>query len=113
MALQQFTFESIDQIDDGSVAVAVNQALRAAYLDCADRPELKKPRKVSLEVTVTPQMEKGEFRFAKVAMQIKQSVPSKGIEVVMRPNKKGLEFQPSIPDNPDQIPMFDDNDDDK
>lgn len=109
MALQTFQFEKLDQIDEGSVVKGVNQALKSAFLDCEDRPELKKPRKINLEIAVTPVMDKGEFKYAKVAMTIKSTVPAKGIEVVMRPSSKdaALEFQPSCPDNPDQKPLFD------
>lgn len=108
MAMETFQFEKLDQIDDGSVVKGINQALKAAFLDCEERPELKKPRKISLEIGVTPVMEKGEFRYAKVAMTIKSTVPAKGIEVTMRPSSKdaALEFQPSCPDNPDQKPLF-------
>lgn len=105
MPLEKFQFENIDQIDDGSVALAVNQALRAALIDCADRPELKKPRTVTLEIKMTPELEKGAFRYANVALSIKQSVPSKGIEVKMKPRAGGLEFQPAVSENPDQEPL--------
>ena len=42
-------FESLDKIDNGSVALAVDQALHQMWLDCEDRPTLEKPRKVNLD----------------------------------------------------------------
>lgn len=105
MSLATFEIESIDQVDDGSVALALNQALRAAYLDCVDRPELKKPRNVGLVMSMQPSMEKGELRFVHVGFEIKKAFPSQAVEVVMKPGGDGLEFQPAISDNPDQRPL--------
>lgn len=105
MALQKFRFESIGDIEGGSVAVGINQALRAAFLDCSDRPELDSARKVTLEISVKPVMDHGQFAYAAVTMGIKSANPGKAIEVRMRAADDGLEFQPLISNNPDQVPL--------
>lgn len=105
MPVQNLSMENLGDIDDGSVAVAINQALRAAVNDCQDRPSLKKARKITLEISITPVMDKRDFHQARVEFTIKQTVPSKGLEVVMRPTTRGdgLEFHPTFSDNPDQL----------
>lgn len=105
MSLQTFEIESLDQIDDGSVSVALNKAIRAAYMDCIDRPELGKARKIAFVIGLTPTMDKGEIRYVHVAFNIQKTFPPQGVEVVMKPGGDGLEFQPAIPDNPDQKPL--------
>jgi hypothetical protein len=52
--LKQFDFQSIDQIDNGSLVVALNNAIHQAYLDCESRPALGKPRDVTLKVSLKP-----------------------------------------------------------
>lgn len=100
MPLTTFEIESLDQVDDGSVALALNQALRAAFMDCKDRPELKKPRNVNLVVSMKPEMERGDLRFVRVGFEIKKAFPSQGVEVMMKPADNSLEFNPAAPENP-------------
>lgn len=100
--MTELKFETIEDIDHGSVALAINQALRAAFNDCADRPELKKARKVGLEISVTPVMDHGSFSYANVKLDIKSTVPNRGIEIKTRVNGNGLEFQPTSLGNPNQ-----------
>ena len=39
-ALQQLSFESISEVDNGAVALAVDQALRQVFFDLRDRPHV-------------------------------------------------------------------------
>ncbi len=114
MGLKTLEFDSLKEIDHGSLEVAVNQALRSIFFDCTDRPALKKGRKLTLELDVTPKVDKrGQFSHASVNFNVKTSMPAKGVEVVMRPSAdgKGLEFNPSFSESPDQMTLLDDEDD--
>lgn len=116
MALKKFAFDSIAKIDDGTVMLAVDQAIQRAYLDCADRPEIKKPRKVVLEITLTPEQDKGEFRSALAGFRVKDpTIPPRDVVVRMKPTNKGgaagLEWNTQAEDNPRQktIPVGDED----
>lgn len=53
MPLVQLTLESINDLDDGRVAVAFMQELRRAVTDCMDRPGDTTARSVSLETALS------------------------------------------------------------
>lgn len=105
MSLKQFEFESIDQIDNGSLVVALNDAIRRAYHDCESRPALNKPRDVTLKMSLKPVADGRNLGKVYVNFDVKKSFPSEGLEVLMKPGQEGLEFQPEIPENPDQKPL--------
>lgn len=96
----------ISQVDGGRVAIAFNQALRQILLDCQDRPELDKTRKVCLEVEISPVCDQRELVSCDVEFNIKSSNPSKRTRTYpMLPTSDGLAFSPDIPDNPLQRPL--------
>jgi hypothetical protein len=100
--LKQFDFQSIDQIDNGSLVVALNNAIHQAYLDCESRPALGKSRDVTLKVSLKPIVEGTRLYRVEVSFDVKKSFPSQGLGVMMKPGDDGLEFQPEVPDNPNQ-----------
>lgn len=53
--MEKLTLETLPQFDDGSVAIAVNQAIALCYHDCRDRPGMKTKREVSIKIKFTPQ----------------------------------------------------------
>lgn len=105
MSLKQFEFESIDQIDNGSLVTALNNAIHQAYLDCESRPALAKAREVTLKMSLKPVADGRDLGKVYVNFDVKKAFPSQGLEVSMRPSGEGLEFQPEIPDNVDQRPL--------
>lgn len=102
MALKTFEFEAIDQIDNGSLIVALNNAIHQAYLDCESRPSLGKAREVNLKISMKPFAEGTRLYRVEVAFDVKKAFPSQGIGVMMKPGEDGLEFQPEVPENPNQ-----------
>lgn len=102
MALMPFSFESIHEIDDGVIDAAMNRAIRAAFLDMDDRPEVTAKRSISLTLELEPVMERGHLRWAEVSFKVKDTLPAKSILVRMNASHDGLEFSPSQPQNPDQ-----------
>lgn len=115
MGLKTLDFKSLKEIDDGSLEVAVNQVLRQIFLDCSDRPAVKKGRKLNLELEVIPVLNKsGQFANALVKFNVKSSLPGKGVDVVMKPSADGtgLQFNPSFSESPDQMSLLDDDDED-
>jgi hypothetical protein len=101
--LTQLNFESLGEVDHGSLRVAVDQALTQAYRDMADRPSLKKARKVELIIEYKPESdERGELTYIDVNFSIKASMPPKSLSAPMKAGRSGPEFQPAAPDNPDQ-----------
>jgi len=46
--------ENLAKVDDGKIAAALDSCIRQALLDCADRPNEDKARKVTLEITFAP-----------------------------------------------------------
>lgn len=65
---------TIMSLDDGKAAEELNQAIKTAALDIRARPDVLKPRKVTLEVTFTPQ----DGGFLKIAANPKVTLPPNG-----------------------------------
>ena len=57
MALKFFNLASLGELDGGRVDVAFKQAMARAVQDCEDRPNEEGPRKVTLQVELTPSMD--------------------------------------------------------
>jgi hypothetical protein len=107
--LKEFRFQSVADIGDGMVMVAVDQAIREAFLDCADRPSLAKPRKICIEIIMVPETDPddGDALVATlVTLRTKRAtLPPKDCVVRMRPSNKdggGLEFRAGSEKNPNQ-----------
>lgn len=67
-------FFTIMSLDDGRAAEELNQAIKTAALDVRSRPEVLKPRKVTFELTMTPQ----DGGFLKIAANPKVTLPPNG-----------------------------------
>ena len=65
---------TIMSLDDGKAAEELNQAIRTAALDIRARPDVLKPRKVTFELTLTPQ----DGGFLKIAANPKVTLPPNG-----------------------------------
>lgn len=109
MSTKLFSFEALSDIDHGSVALAVNKAIRDAFLDMADRPEVKQARKVTLSIELTPVMRDGQFYQSLCKCDVDGRHPKRGIEIRMNAEADGLAYNPGAYENPNQktIPMED------
>ena len=79
MALQEFQMASLATMDDGRLSAAVEQELQRAVKDCLDRPNEKKPRKVTLVVEVCPGFvdETGDCEEAVLSFALRNSLPAR------------------------------------
>lgn len=110
MALVPFDLTTIAEVDGGRIAIAFDEEMRGVVKDCMNRPGDNRPRKITLEVLLTPQIAEdgscdsinGEFVLAHKA----PSRRSRPINFVS--NKQGhLKFHPDSPDNAEQRTIFD------
>lgn len=67
-------FFTIMSLDEGKAAEELNQAIKTAAMDVRSRPDVLKPRKVTFELTMTPQ----DGGFLKIAANPKVTLPPNG-----------------------------------
>ncbi len=100
------TLQTIGQIDNGKVALAVNQALRMCTLDVEDRPGDSGKRKVQLTIELTPRLarDNAALEYVVPRFRVKATVPERtSREYPMRYDGQGrLYFVPESPNDPDQ-----------
>ena len=100
---EMLTLETIPEVGHGAVAIAVNKALRTAYLDLQDRPNVTGARKVSLEIHLTPITDGGHLVSVGTRFTFNTKVPERStMEFRMKAARDGISFMPDAPDNPDQ-----------
>ena len=112
MPLVPLTLESLNDLDDGRVAVAFMLELKRAVADCMDRPGDKNAREVSLVLKLAPVVaDDGQCDSAHGEFQIKSKVPTRKSRVYdFGVNRKGhVYFSDTSPDNLPQT-TFDDVD---
>jgi hypothetical protein len=115
MPFVELNLASLQDLDDGRVAVAFAHELKRAVQDCIDRPADKKPRTVTLELAIKPIVSPDsaivEMEGADGEFTIKSKVPTRKSKTYnFRSNKHGqLAFSSESPDNADQT-TFDDID---
>jgi hypothetical protein len=100
------SLDSLKELDGGKIANAINLHLKRAANDCYDRPGDKKPRKVSLEISVVPVLDSEARSCSEVKAQVHvaSSVPkhrTREISLGLKPNG-ALVFNPDSPDRIDQ-----------
>lgn len=112
MAIKRFDSKSMMELDDGSVGVAVDQAIRQMYLDIEDRPALKTARTMTLTLTMKPVIDdRKTLKDVRASIDVKTNVPKKGVEVIMHTTPKdggGLIYNSTLLDTPDGITERDD-----
>lgn len=108
--LIQVSFEELGKIDDGRLAVAIEQALRRVAADIEDRPGLKKPRTLSLNLSFVPvfDLNTSTCDGVKMTFKVKESVPVRESKMYDLGIRKGnlLTYQPLALDNHAQETMF-------
>ena len=108
--MKTLKFATIEDIDYGSVAVAMDKALKSAFCDCQDRPYVKNKRTVTMTIAVLPAVTDGKFVYATVNIDVATATPAKGVSIPMKVTEDGLGFQPDAPDNPDQRTLYEGRD---
>lgn len=107
MALQKFDLAALANLDEGRVRETFDQALHRLEADCRDRPTLKRPRKVTLEVAIVPQTdEQGNLLQVLMQADVKESVPKRTTNVYrMLAGRTGLFVNELSPDDPAQMTL--------
>ena len=81
--MQVLRLETLGEVRDGLLAAQINAELVKIHHDCIDRPGLVKPRKVTLEITVTPSGE-SPLEQVDVDFNVKSSIPATKISRQMK-----------------------------
>lgn len=101
---QVLKFDTMGDIDAGSLRIAVNDALKLLTQDLHDRPNLEKARvmtlKVALEPVVDPQSKDSFLTEVSINWIVDPKVPSKGSAMtVLAAQRDGtLAFMSDLPD---------------
>lgn len=76
MALAEFDFTKLGDLDGGRVLEAINQALERAVFDCDDRPGVNKARTVTLKIGLTPVVsDRGDMESVHMSFSVGESRP--------------------------------------
>lgn len=110
MPLKELSLQTLSEIDGARVQLAFDAALKRITADCDDRPALKAPRTVTLQIAVIPIADHtGIADDCKVQCQITDAIPKRKSKVWDMALRKGgkLLFRPDSLDEVDQTTMFD------
>lgn len=94
---EQLTLENLSEYDQGSLAILFNNGMQAIFLDLADRPRLKKSRKLTVEFTFKPTADpdSGDLDEIETTSKVKVSIPDREARVnILAPSTKGIVFDP-------------------
>jgi len=104
----QLSIQSLDELDNGIVALQFLRHLQRAANDCLDRPGDKTTRKVTLEFSFSPVCDQsGTADTAACVAEIKSKIPvhrSKTYEMGL--SKAGFTFNRDVPENLNQSVLF-------
>lgn len=78
---------SLHKVRDGHLAAQIDAELVKIHADCQDRPELKKPRTLTIQMTFTPDGEK-DLEFVDTEFTVKASLPPTKLSRPMKNMKK-------------------------
>ena len=88
MTMDILRTSSLAKVRDGAVAAKLDAELVRLFSDCEDRPLMKKPRKVTLEITITPDGQTADLSEVSVSFNIKSSIPATEIVRPMKAMRK-------------------------
>lgn len=106
--LRELDLAEVATLDGERIGEAFRQALKRMASDIDDRPGDDRPRKVSLEMALVPEIdESGNCDNVKMQIQVKESIPTRKSRVYDLGIKrtaagKCLTFSPDSPDNHNQ-----------
>lgn len=108
--MEKLSLETLNQFDDGSVAIAVNRALEQCYHDCRDRPHMKTKREVTIKIQLVPEPDPhqgSELDRATCTIEVHSKCPAKGVSQTVKcvPKASGFAFHAdtrSVDFDPDQ-----------
>jgi hypothetical protein len=118
--LEKFSLASLATFDNGRIAANFDQLLDGAIRDCQDRPNDDKPRKLLVQIEISPvsDVENGQVICSgtNTSFQLKSTVPTRktnvysmGMRKLGKDNKPTLIYNNDSLDNVDQKTIFDDS----
>ena len=89
--LHELTLTSLAQMDGGRIGEAFQLALKRAISDCEDRPQVGKPREITIKLMVKPVAGPEDATCDQVAMQavVSDAVPKRQTRVYSARVKHG------------------------
>lgn len=106
------TFESLENMSDGKIAMLFKRHLATAAGDCANRPNDKAKRKVTLEFSFSPVPDHDDPTICErvdCEIECKARVPVYRSRVIqMRPHNSGFIYNQDFPDSLDQPSLYGD-----
>lgn len=88
MTMDILRTESLHLVRDGALKHQIDAELVKIHHDCQERPLLKKPRKVTVEIIITPDGQTPDLQDVDVAFTVKASIPPTEIRRPMKAMKK-------------------------
>lgn len=100
MALQKFNLAVLGTIDDGRISEAFAQALARVEHDLRDRAVVKKSRKITITLEMTPVAnERGDLESCWVGLDVKDNIPARKTKNYnMAATRGGLMFNELSPE---------------
>ncbi len=77
--LHELTLETLGKMDGGRIATAFGLALKRCIQDCEDRPNVNKPREITIKLGVLPAAGPEDDVCDRVRMQSRVNKPSVGL----------------------------------
>lgn len=93
--MKPLRLETLHLIQDGALALVVDQKLSEIFADCVERPQLEKDRTLTVKITVKPSGD-DPLQAASVAFQVSSSMPGSAVRQHMKYLRKNrtLAFEP-------------------
>lgn len=92
MAVRAFSISELAKVDGGRIATTFDELVRKAIADCEDRPGNKRPRTVSLVLSLVPRVrEGGECYEVEFGFDVKSTVPTTHSPAYFGSIRKGSE----------------------
>lgn len=108
--IKSLNLVAFGELDGGKVNIAAQEAIRQCVNDINDRPAEKKPRVITLKVSLTPKLdsESGALDTVDVRAEIESRMPKKTTsKYPMLATEDGrLTFVPGSPNDPRQGSLF-------
>lgn len=105
MAVRTLSYKTLGELDGGIIAIAMDSELERVIADCRDREGENKPRKITLELLISPLTDQcGHADDVETQFVIKSVVPSRRTKAYRMGMKRdnSVYYQEDSLDAPDQ-----------
>lgn len=93
MSVKEIQLGNLAELDDGLLAAAFAANIREVVHDLNDRPVDDRARKVTIELSFTPDHQGGDLDRVKLEHKVKATIPSReGRECILTPKRLGKDL---------------------